>query len=78
MTCEFGSKVEDVEKRLNEFLEVVRRYDEANGTDPVPDQVKKASCIMSNTPEPMKTYLQLNVGESWEASKVCAWRQKFI
>ena len=33
-----GSK--DVEDRLNEFLEVVRRYDEANGTDP-PDQVKK-------------------------------------
>ena len=37
----FGSKIEDVEDRLNEFLELVRRYDEANGTDPVPDQVKK-------------------------------------
>ena len=41
MTCKFGSKIEDVEDRLNEFLELVRRYDEANGTDPVPDQVKK-------------------------------------
>ena len=32
------------------------------GTDPVPDQVKKA-CIISNTPEPLKTHLQLNVGK---------------
>ena len=42
MTYKFGSKIEDVEDRLNEFLEVVRRYGEANGTDPVPDQAKKA------------------------------------
>ena len=41
MTYKFGSKIEDVEERLNEFLELVRRYDEANGTDAVPDQVKK-------------------------------------
>ena len=41
MTYKFGSKIEDVEDHLNEFLELVRRYDEANGTDPVPDQVKK-------------------------------------
>ena len=40
----------------------MRRHDEANGTDPVPDQVKKA-CISSNTPEPLKTYLQLNVAK---------------
>ena len=46
----------------NEFLELVRRYDEANGTDPVPDQVKKA-CIISNTPKPLKTHLQLNVAK---------------
>ena len=51
-----------MEDRLHEFLELVRRYDEANGTDPVPDQVKKA-CIVSNTPEPLKTHLQLNVAE---------------
>ena len=57
VTYKFGSKIEDVEDRLNEFLEMVRRYDEANGTDPVPDQVKKA-CIISNTPE-----LQLNVAK---------------
>ena len=62
MTNKFGSKIEDVEDRLNEFLELVRRYDEANGTDPVPDQVKKAS-IISNTPEPLKTHLQLNVAK---------------
>ena len=62
MTYKFGSKIEDVEDRLNEFMEQVRRYDEANGTDPVPDQVKKA-CIISNTPEPLKTHLQLNVGK---------------
>ena len=60
MTYKFGSKIEDVEDRLNEFLELVRRYDEANGTDPVPDQVKKA-CIISYTPELLKTHLQLNV-----------------
>ena len=62
MTYKFGSKIEDVEDLLNEFLELVRRYDEANGTDPVPDQGKKA-CIISNTPEPLKTHLQLNVAK---------------
>ena len=36
MTCKFGSKIEHVEDRLNEFLELVRRHDEANGTSPVP------------------------------------------
>ena len=40
----------------------MRRYCEANGTDPVPDQVKKA-CIISNTPEPLKTHLQMNVAK---------------
>ena len=58
----FGSKIEDMEDRLNEFLELVRRYDEANGTDPAPNQLKKA-CIISNTPEPLKTHLQLNVAK---------------
>ena len=62
MTYKFGPEIEVVEDRLNEFLELVRRYDEANGTDPVPDQVKKA-CIISNTPEPLKTHLQLNVAK---------------
>ena len=62
MTYKFGSRIEDVEERLNGFLELVRRHDEANGTDPSPDQVKKA-CINSNTPEPLKTHLKLNVGK---------------
>ena len=62
MTYKFGSKIDDEEDRLNEFLELLRRYDEANGTDPIPHQVKKA-CIISNTPEPLKTHLQLNVGK---------------
>ena len=62
MTYKFGSKIEDVEDCLNEFLELVRRYDEANGTDPVPDQMKK-TCIISKTPEPLKTHLQLNVAK---------------
>ena len=62
VTYKFGSKIEDVEDRLNEFLELVRRYEEAKGTDPVPDQVKKA-CIISNTPEPLKTHLQLSVAK---------------
>ena len=62
MTYKFGSKIEDVEDRLNEFLELVRRYDEANGTDPIPDQVKK-SCVVLKTPEPLKTHLELNVGK---------------
>ena len=51
-----------MEDRLNEFLELVRRYDEANGTEPVPDQVRKA-CTISNTPELLKTNLQLNVSK---------------
>ena len=42
MTYKFGSRKEDVEGRLNEFLELVRRYDDANGTDPRPEQVKNA------------------------------------
>ena len=62
MTYKFSSKIGDVEDRLNEFLELVRRYEEAKGTDPVPDQVKKA-CIISNTPEPLKTHLQLSVAK---------------
>ena len=41
-----GSLVKNVEERLNEFLELVRRSDEANSIDPVSDQVKKA-CIIS-------------------------------
>ena len=73
MTYKFGSKIEDVENRPKEFLELVRRYDEANGTDPVPDQVKKA-CIISNTPEPLKTHLQLHVGKmgNFNALRVAA------
>ena len=62
MTYKFGSKIEDMEDCLNEFLELLRRYDEANGADPVPDQVKNA-CIISNTLQPLKTHLQLNVGK---------------
>ena len=62
MTYKFGSKIEDLEDRPNEFLKLVRRYDEANGTDPVPDLAKKAS-IISNTPEPLKTHLRLNVSK---------------
>ena len=37
----FGNRIEDVEDCLNEILELVRRFDEANGTDHVPNQVKK-------------------------------------
>ena len=62
MTYNFVSKIEDVEDRLNQFLELVRRYDEANGTAPVADQAKK-TYIISNTPEPLKTHLQLNVAK---------------
>ena len=47
-TYKFGSKIEDVEDRLNELLELVRRYDEANGTNPVPDQVKKGVHYLEN------------------------------
>ena len=49
----------------------MRRHHEANGTDPVPDQVKKA-CIIPNTPEPLKTHLQLNVAklENFNALRV--------
>ena len=49
MTYKFGSKVEDVEDRLNEFLRPLRRYDEANGTDPVPDHVE-GLCEVSAAP----------------------------
>ena len=68
-----SSKIEDVEDRLTEFLELVRRYNEANVTDHVPDQVKKA-CIISNTPEPLKTHLQLNVAQmgNFNASRVAS------
>ena len=41
MICKFGTRIEDVEDRLNEILELVRRYDKANGTDLVHHQVKK-------------------------------------
>ena len=70
MTYKFGSKIEHVEDRLNEFLELVRRHDEANGTSPVPDQVKKA-CIISNTPEPLRTHLQLNFSKLGTFDALC-------
>ena len=60
MTHKFGCRIEDVEDRLNEVLELVRRYDEANGTDPVPDQVKKGVLYFEHA---RKTHLQLNVGK---------------
>ena len=41
MMYKFGTRIEDVQDRLNEFLKLVRRYDEANGTDPVPVPVKR-------------------------------------
>ena len=41
LTYKFGSKIEDEEDCLNEYLELVRQYDEANGTDPVPDQISR-------------------------------------
>ena len=62
MTYKFGSGIEDEEDRLDEFLELVRRHDEVTGTDPVPDQVRK-TCIISNTPEPLKTDLQVYVSK---------------
>ena len=40
----------------------MRRYEEANGADPVLYQVKKV-CIISNTREPLKKRLQLKVGK---------------
>ena len=77
MTYKFGSKIEDVEDRLNEFLELVRRCDKANGTDPVPDQVKKA-CIISNTPEPLKTHLQLNVRKLGNFNALCVATEDYL
>ena len=50
MTYKFGSKIEDVEDRLNEFLELVRRHGDANSTDPVPDQVKKKRALFRTRP----------------------------
>ena len=79
MTSSLVPRLKTWEDRLNEFLELVRRYDEANGTDPVPDQVKKA-CIISNTLEPLKTHLQLNVGNTgknivtgWDLAEHARW-----
>ena len=41
MTYKIGSMIEDVEDRLNEFLELVRRCEETNGAEPVREQVKR-------------------------------------
>ena len=40
LSYKFGSRIEDVEERLNDFL--ARRCDEAHGTVPVLDQVQKS------------------------------------
>ena len=67
MTYKFGSKIEDVDDHLNEFLELMRR------TVPIPFPIKvKKAYIISNTPEPLKTHLQLNVGklENFNALRV--------
>ena len=61
MSYKFGSRIEDVEERLNDFL--ARRYDEAHKKIPFLPKCKKA-CTVSNTPEPLKTHLQLNVGKT--------------
>ena len=45
MTYKFGSKIENVEDRLNEFLELVRRHEEANGTNLVPDQLQRRALL---------------------------------
>ena len=63
MKRKFGSRIEEVDERLNEFLKLVRRYDEANGTDPVSYHVKKA-CNIAKTSEPLKTHLRMNVGKA--------------
>ena len=62
MTYKFGSRIDDVEDRLNDCVELVRRYDEANGTGPISDHMNYA-CIISNTLEPWKTQVQQNVGK---------------
>ena len=54
MIYKIGSKIEDVEDRSNEFLELVRRYEEANGRDPVREQVKRFALFRTRF-EPMKT-----------------------
>ena len=54
--------MEDVEDRLNEFLELVRRYDEAKRHRSRSRSSEKA-CVISNTPEALKTHLQLNVSK---------------
>ena len=46
MTYKFGSKTEDVDDRLNEFLELVRRYDEAN---PFPTKWKRRALFRTRT-----------------------------
>ena len=48
MTYKFGSKIEEVEDRLNEFLELVGRYGEANGSGPLPDQVKRRASFRTH------------------------------
>ena len=54
MMCKFGCRIEDVEDRLNEFPgagETIRARPSENGV------------CLSNTPEPLKTHLQLSVGK---------------
>ena len=58
-----------MEDRLNEFLELVRRYDEANGTDPVPDQVKKAH-IISNTPRASEDTSSAERGQTGKLQRI--------
>ena len=69
MTYKFGSRIEDVDGRLNDFLELVRRYVEANGTDPVPDQVKKA-CIISNTPKTAENTSSVERQQLWNILRI--------
>ena len=62
MTFSFGERIDQVEERLNEFVELAQRYDSVNDLDPVPDMVKKAT-LVSNTPEPLRTHLQLHASK---------------
>ena len=67
MTLKFGSKIEDMEDRLTEFLELVRRYDEANGTDP-PIKCKRRA--LSRTRLSLLKHISSCMLVNWETNEL--------
>ena len=66
ITYKFPTEIEKFEESLSDFILMVHEYDEHPETTVLDTDTKKA-VLLANSPEPLKTHLQLNATTlSWE------------